>query len=251
VNPPESAKQRAFLEHPDALTDPVKAAMDVGYSESTARARSYELRDKHLPELVEKMRARLENLAVTPDWLKNEIKIIADTAMADFVEFVEDAQGAQWVALKSKKDLDLKKWRAAIKEVKLDTFVDAAGKIRSRICEIKLYDRQAALVELGNLMGLKNEKLLMALQSPDQDVGDEHKLMEYMTTEDLEIIAEIQERAAARMKRQLRDKISDRRAIDSTSEPAGSKNHSASSGPRTSQKRKTRRLPPPSLPPED
>lgn len=239
----ESVRERAFLEHPDALLDPVKAAVEVGYSESNARNRGYELRKLHLPALLERMRTRLEKLSITPEWVKNEVAILANTAMADFIEFIEH-EGQQVCVLKPGDKIDRNKWRAAIKEAEFDTLVTADGVLKSRLSKLKLYDRQAALVELANLLGMKNEAMFTVLNAPSQGDSDAEKLLEFMTEEELETMADIQERAAARMRRKASDRR-DASAIDSTSsEAGGSKNHSTSGGPRTIPKRKAVRLPP-------
>lgn len=206
--------QIAFLNHPDALTDPMKAAVEVGFSESFARAKSHQLRNKHLAVLVEKMRARLEGLGVTPEWVKNEVVVLARSAPADFVEFIEDDKGNQYSVLKKTTEIDQKKWRAAIKEVEFDTYIDASGAIRSRVCKLKFYDRQAALVELANLFGMKNEKILMALLGAEkQQKTEDQRLLEAMTPEELEQIAAIQESAIERLRRKASGKR-DARAIE-------------------------------------
>jgi hypothetical protein len=228
-----SFRLRAFLEHPDALLDPVKAAMEIGYVESTAKAKAYGWRQEHMQVLVEKMRARLEGLGVTPDWVKNEVKVLADTAMADFIEFIEE-NGKQIGVLKEHSKIDPKKWRAAIKEVEFDSFVHTDGSIRSRISWLKLYDRQAALVELGNLLGMKNEKLMLLNAPQAAEKSDDAKVMEFMTVEELETIATIQEKAAARMRKAASTKR-DANAI--TIQPSGSGGSAKASVPKLSGKK--------------
>jgi hypothetical protein len=239
----ENYRRRAFLEHPDALLDPVKAAMDVGYSESTARTKAFSWRAEHLPALNEKMRTTLMGLGVTADWVKNEVKIIADTTLSDFVEFVEDKEGQQFCALLPTEKIDKAKWRAAIKECEFDTYTDAAGKLRSRVYKLKLYDRQAALVELGNLLGLKNEKLLIANAPVLSQRDEDSDVMAYMTTEELEQIATIQERAAARMRKEA-GKRRDAAAIPGETSGGGGHQSSAGLPARRTRSRKTATPPP-------
>ena len=233
----------AFLAHPDAMLDPVKAAVEVGYSQSTAEARAYTWRKENLSLLNERMRTHLKDLAVTPEWVKNEVKILADTTLSDFVEFVEDKKKGQMLLLKPVDKIDPAKWRAAIKEAEFDTHIMQDGSIRSVLFKLKLYDRQAALVELGNLLGLKNPMLQAALAPIQPSQSEEQKVMEHMTVEELETIATIQERAAARM-RKAASKRRDAQAIPGTAgEGGGSSSHSPASRSRTLAKGKTAALP--------
>lgn len=212
-----NAKQIAFVEHPDALLDPRKACRDVGYAASfCANNKPYELRQAHIHVLVEKMRTRLEKLSVTPDWVKNEVLILARTAPSDFLEFKEDAQGNQYTALRPKAEIEDAKWRAAIKKVKFDTVFDAkTGGMISRVSEIVFYDRQKSLMDLAELLGMTNPEILkaQAMLVASSEEAEERKVLESMSEEELEEIARIHEGVRDRLA-STASKKRDRKAID-------------------------------------
>lgn len=208
-----TGRELAFIEHPDALLDPTKAYSDVGYNGDTRHA--YVLRKKFEHILVEKARTRLEGLAVTPDWVKNEVTILAKTTMSDFMEFVEDKTGNQALVLKKLIDIDPDKWRAAIKEVEFDTIlhVGAPGDdatLRNRVSKVIMYDRQKAIMDLARLLGMTDTKLLLQLSKPQETNEDvQAKLIKHATMDELREIAAIFEGISERLNNkaeQLRDK---------------------------------------------
>jgi hypothetical protein len=213
-----TSRELAFIEHPDALLDPVKAFIDVGYSADSAKHHAYRLRKKFEFELVERARARLEGLAVTPTWIKNEVAILAKTAMADFLEFVESKNGNQELVLKRLIDIDPDKWRAAIKEVEFDTIMMAGGDegatLRSRVKNVVLYDRQKAIMDLARLLGMTDARMLAAQVQPQQNSDDVQKnLIKYATIDELKEISEVFERISDRLNKRA-DKLRDDRALE-------------------------------------
>ena len=208
-----SGRELLFIEHPDAFLDPVKAAVDVGYAPETAKKYAYVLRKKFEFDLVEKARARLEGLAVTPTWVQNEVTILAKTSATDFHEFVEDALGNQQLLLKKLVDIDPDKWRAAIKEIEFDTVMHG-DQLRSRVSKIVLYDRQKALLDLARLLGMMNEKLLLQMtRAPESTEDVQAKLIKYATMDELKEIAEIFDGISERLNKRA-DKLRDDRALE-------------------------------------
>lgn len=211
-----SAKQIAFVNHPDALLDPRKACADIGYSESFCNnSKPYELRQHHIHVLVEKMRERLEKISITPDWVKNEVVVLARSAPADFLTFIDDAvTGNQYTVLKKREDIPDDKWRAAVKSLKFDTYIDDKGALHSRVSEIKFFDRQKALMDLAELLGMTNPEVMLAsaaAQAAAQQT-EEQKVLEAMTEEELEAIARAHEAASERVRKKASGKR-DRKAI--------------------------------------
>lgn len=210
-----TGREIAFIEHPDALTDPVKAYIDAGYSAESAQKNAYALRKKHMLPIVERARAMLNGLAVTPEWVKNEVTVLAKTTMSDFMEFVEMPNGNQELVLKKLIDIDPDKWRAAIKEVEFDTIILSGDQLRSRVKNVILYDRQRAIMDLAKLLGMTDARLLMQMQKPQQqkDEDTQAQLIKYATIDELKQIADvfdgISERLAARA-----DKMRDDRALE-------------------------------------
>lgn len=207
-------KEIAFIQHPDALTEPGKAALDVGYSESFAKNKSFDLRAKHLPVLVERMRTTLEKLAITPDWVQNEVAILARTAPTDFIEFIEDDKGNQYPVLRPRASIPDDKWRAAIKEMEFEDMLDTKTmQLRSRVTKLKFYDRQKAIMDLAILLGLTSEKVMAArAMASGHAKTEEEQMLESMEPEDLEEIVAIQERVLARVRAKASRKR-DRNAI--------------------------------------
>jgi hypothetical protein len=215
-----TARELAFVEHPDALLDPVKAYIDCGYSAESAKHHAYRLRKKFEFELVERARARLEGLAVTPTWIKNEVAILAKTAMADFLEFVESKNGNQELVLKRLIDIDPDKWRAAIKEVEFDTIMMAGGDegatLRSRVKNVVLYDRQKAIMDLARLLGMTDARMLAQQVKPQHEANQDEiqkNLIKYATVDELKEISEVFERISERLNKRA-DKLRDDRALE-------------------------------------
>jgi Terminase small subunit len=212
-----TGRERAFIEHPDALMDPVKAYVDAGYSAESASKNAYALRKKHEFAIVERARTRLEGLAVTPEWVKNEVTVLAKTTMSDFMEFKEDATGNQQLVLKNLNDLDPDKWRAAIKEVEFDTIMLGSGDgatLRSRVSKVILYDRQRAIMDLAKLLGMTDSKLLLQLTKPEErDEDVQAKLLKYANMDELKRIADIFEGISERLSSKA-NKMRDDRALE-------------------------------------
>jgi hypothetical protein len=209
-----NGRELAFVEHPDALLDPVAAYIAAGYSPDTAQNHAYRLRKKFYHILVEKARTHLEGLAVTSDWVKNEVTILAKTAIADFLEFIEQPNGNQALVLKKNIDIEPDKWRAAIKEVTFASSVMSDGSIRSRVETITLYDRQKAIMDLARLLGMTDSKLLLQLTKPAQQQDEiQAQLLKYATIDELKEISSIFDGISERLQAKA-NKLQDKFAID-------------------------------------
>jgi hypothetical protein len=213
-----NGRELAFIEHPDALLDPVKAYVDVGYSAESAKHNAYAMRKKHLAELVERARTMLDGLAITPAWVKNEVAVLAKTTMSDFLEFVESANGNQELVLKRMIDIDPDKWRAAIREVEFDTIMMGGreeGALRSRVKNVVLYDRQKAIMDLAKLLGMTDSRLLLQLTKPKQQQQEDlqAQLIKYATTDELRAISEIFDGISERLAKRA-DKLRDQNALE-------------------------------------
>jgi hypothetical protein len=207
-----NGRELAFVEHPDALLDPVTAYIAAGYSVQSAQHHAYSLRKKFYHILVEKARTALEGLAVGSDWVKNEVTILAKTSSSDFMEFV-DRDGQQFWSLKKPIDIDPDKWKAAIKEIKFDT-VMMGDELRSRVSSIVLYDRQKAIMDLAKLLGMTDTKLLLQQIKPQESTDDVQKnLIKYATIDELKEISEVFERISDRLNKRA-DKLRDDRALE-------------------------------------
>lgn len=201
-------KELAFVNHPDALIDPVKAYIDSGYSEATAQPNAYALLKRHMPIVLEKWRARAEQLGVGWQWIKNEVAILARTAPADFLELVQEEDGHQWMRLVDIENFDKDKYRAAIKEIKFET-VERGERMFNRVAYIKFYDRQKALMDLADLFKYEQERA-----DPRQEPDDTAKYLEVATTPELEQLAALQAKWAERLVNRAVNAEQDKRAID-------------------------------------
>jgi hypothetical protein len=206
-----TGKQLAFVVHPEVLTDTRKAYTDAGYADSGSN-NCYALRQELLPIIIEEHRKRVEKLGVTWEWLKNEVVILARSNLWDFLEPVEDERGNQFLRLVDIDKWDRKAFRAIVKKIKYETVEVARGdniEFVTRVSEIEYYDRLRALQQLADLFKYEHEQV-----KPPPVRDDTSELLEVATTEELEVLADLQAKWAERLVNRNVNSEKDRRAID-------------------------------------
>jgi hypothetical protein len=202
-----TAREQAFVMHPDVFTDPVAAAKAVGYADTTAQAKAYTMRKDLLYFIMPLHEARLEKTGVTADRIKDELAAIAFANEADYYDTVDTKDGT----LKFLRDLTRlpPAMQRAIKKINYTNTVMPDGSVIQEVESIELYDKLGALKELAEIFGLHDARLRQPADSEDED----EKVMEYMEPDELDVVIKAFDKATARAKA-VGNKKRDRQAID-------------------------------------
>ena len=136
-------KQARFVQEYLIDLNAAQAAIRAGYSAKTARVIGHEnLTKPDIAAAIEKARAaHAERAELSADWVIDELRKIAAANMADYV-------GTEFSAL-------TREQTAAVSEVTIEDFVEGSGEQArtGRRVRLKLYDKRAALVDLGRHLG--------------------------------------------------------------------------------------------------
>lgn len=207
-------KEELFVTHPDALTNPRKAALDAGYSVSFANKDSYGLRTKFAALLVEQARSRLDAMGATDGRLLKELGALALYNVIDAYETIDtevtDKEGKtstrKITVLKDLKKLPDKLQRA-VKKVKFETALLKDGTFLPYVSEIEFHDKLGALRDYLRVRGI---------YEPPKDSGKppaETNPLDDLSVEELEAVASIHDAARKRLE-QRASKMRDDEAID-------------------------------------
>lgn len=141
-----SNKQRIFVEEYLKCWNAAEAARRAGYSERTARSIGQENLTK--PDIIEAIRVRVAETAMSADEVLLRLADMARSSMGDFI----NEAGS----------LDLK--QAALRDklhlIKSYTITDKGGE------RIELHDAQTALVHLGRHHGLFVDRSKVEVETP-------------------------------------------------------------------------------------
>jgi phage terminase small subunit len=168
-----TAKQERFVEQYLIEPNATQAAIRAGYSAKTAR----EIGPQNLKKLViavaiEKARAkRAEHAELTADLVIDELRKIAFANLADYVSRTPAGEPHLDFAALTRDQA------AALSEVMVANFVDGdgAGARPVRSVRFKLYDKRAALVDLGRHLGffeIKRQRHEATVEVDIEDVRD-------------------------------------------------------------------------------
>lgn len=198
-------RELAFVMHPDVFTDPRKAAVAVGYSESTAASKAHQMRKQLMYFIKPQHEARVEKAGVSVDALIEELKAIAFAIEPDYWDTV-DVEGDTIKVPKDPTRLPdyMKK---AIKSVSYETVILSDGSSFQKCSQIELHDKMAALKELKSIIGADDP----LFRKPPLETS-EQELLEHMEPEELELVGKVYARAEARA-RKLADQKRDQQAI--------------------------------------
>jgi DNA polymerase III gamma/tau subunit len=204
-------REQAFVMHPDVFTNPIKAAMDVGYSESTAKGKSHIMRHQLMYYIMPIHEARVAETGVTIERVKNELSAIAFANEADYYDTIdiETETGAETV--KVVKDISRlpEHMQRAIKHIEFKTIILGDSKTYQVLEHIELYDKQSALKELAEILGAHDPRF----RKPETPPGEEEMtLLEHLEPEELELVTRAYDKAAQRA-RAASDRKRDARAI--------------------------------------
>lgn len=206
-------REQAFVLHPEVMTNPVKAALDAGYSENTARCHATIKRKQLMYFILPLYNERLKKLeaasGITPERIKDEIANIAFANEADYYDTV-DVQGDTIKVLKDITRLP-ERMQRAIKKVEYETVIMPDGSHVQRLIKIELYDKMKALSELTEIFGLKDPRT----RNPADLANEDQAAVEQMSPEAVEEVVAIMEREQKRLK-QAASKKRDKQAIPGT-----------------------------------
>ncbi len=188
-------RQRAFIHHPDVVKNPEKAAIEVGYSENTARCHAHMMKKQLLYYINPINAKRAQQAGVTPERIRDEIGIIAHAKITDYFDTI-DVKG-DTVKVYVDPTLLPDHMQRAIKEITFDTIVDSTGNETQVVKHIALFDKSQALRELAEILGLKDAKM----RHPDGNIQEEQAaLLEHLEPKELDLIQRLYQRAAKRAK---------------------------------------------------
>jgi phage terminase small subunit len=155
-------KQARFVQEYLIDLNAAQAAIRAGYSAKTARVIGHEnLTKPDIAAAIEKARAtHAERAGLTADWVIDELRKIAAANMADYV-------GTEFSAL-------TREQTAAVSEVTIEDFVEGSGEQArtGRRVRLKLYDKRAALVDLGRHLGFFEMKRRQQEETVEVDIED-------------------------------------------------------------------------------
>jgi phage terminase small subunit len=160
----DPTRYRLFARHFLVLLDASKAAVEAGYSPTTAKQTGSRLL-KHpvVQRELEKLRARQERrLERKLDDILDELDLLASARMSDYAGLLAAADPVEYLATMDPEEA------AAIKSVSFETWVDKKGKEHRRIKDFTLYDKRAALVDLGLHRGMRRGRVQIEQVPPAQ-----------------------------------------------------------------------------------
>lgn len=203
-------REQAFVLHPDTFANPVAAAMDVGYSETTAKGKAHIMRHQLMYFIMPVHEKRMATTGVTIERVKDELSAIAFANEADYYDTIdiETETGAETVKVVK----DIKRlpehMQRAIKKIEFKTIILGDAKTYQILERIELYDKQAALKELAEILGAHDPRF----RRPDVPEDEDQTLLEHLEPDELEMITKTYDAAAKRAKA-ASDRKRDARAI--------------------------------------
>jgi phage terminase small subunit len=205
-NPRMTDLQKAFAAHPLVTTNPRRAAIEVGYSESYAEDHAHALRKQLSFAIIANQEEARKLSAISAARVQQEL---ASMGFANILDYYDVCAETGEATPKQLNELT-REQAAAVQEVEMLEIEDADGTKRKVLGRIKLTDKRAALVELGKTIGLFNK---FTIEDRRQNTLD----LEQVPTEDLEKV----ERYLLNAARKTRDKIDNHEAIPGEYAEAG------------------------------
>lgn len=206
--------EEAFVNHPDALSNPRRAYLDAGFDPKLVDKNSYRLRKRFRDLIVMKVRDRLDTHGITDGRLLGELGALALYNVVDAFETVEvsskDDDGnmstRMVTVLRDIKQLP-EELQRAVKKVEFDSILASDGKIHAYVSKLEFHDKLGALRDFLKVRGI---------YEPDpgrKKPVDDPSPLEDLTVEELEQIAEIHEHARRRLESRA-SSMRDSRAIE-------------------------------------
>ena len=191
-----TARERAFIQHPEVLVNATKAAVEAGYSEGWARGNAGTKRKQLMYFILPEVHKRWAEKGVTLERIHEELAAIAFANMADYYDRVELDDGTQAMVGKDPTLLPEVMSRA-IEQVTIENLMATDGTITQRIGFV-LHDKKPALKMLAELLGGFDPRT----REP-QDAATRRKqaeLFDFMKPDEIDTIVKIYQRAEKRQK---------------------------------------------------
>lgn len=188
--------EQAFILHPKVFTDPVTAAREVGYAETTAKIKASYMRSQLMYYIRPIQEWRMMDANLDQKRVIEELNAIAFANEADYYDTV-DVEGDTIKVLKDFTRIPVA-MQKAIKSIELDTIVipgnEAAGTATITLQTVKklqLHDKQKALDTLVNISGMADPRF----RKPEGTTSEEQDLLQYVPAEELELMNRIYAKA--------------------------------------------------------
>lgn len=204
-----TAREQAFVLHPEVMTDPVKAATDVGYAISTAQHRANQWRKELMYFIQPVLSQRLVASGVSLDRVQDELAAVAFAVETDYYESM-DVDGD---TIKSARDpLRLpERMRRAIKSLNIQNIVGTGGNVFQTL-SVQLHDKLPALKMLAEMLGGFDPK--NRVPGDTEARKRQAELFDYMTAEELKSVSVIYAAAEKRRAEAISNKVADKEAIE-------------------------------------
>jgi len=148
-------RQKRFVNHPQANLDPVRAAIDSGYSQSYAEAYAWTLRRQLLYYITQKRHQLAEWSPASAEHTLAQVAAIATSDLLDYFEYVDTDQGARLQIKENLKALPAAQ-RAALKKIEFETVVLPNGTAVTVVSKLELHSKTDMLKELIEIHRLKD-----------------------------------------------------------------------------------------------
>jgi phage terminase small subunit len=148
-------RQRAFVNHPLVLIDPVKACVDAGYSEAYAKSTAWTLRKQLRYFVNQKSHSLAEWIDVDAAETLTQLGAVASSNIMEYFEYVDTEGGTRLQVKENLKALPL--WmQAAIRKIEFETVVLPNGTALTVMSKLELHDKMRALDILTDVHKLKD-----------------------------------------------------------------------------------------------
>ncbi len=195
-------RERAFIEHPEILSNAEKAARDVGYSESWAKARSHQKRKALMYYILPRVAKRLNERGVDLDRVQEELTAIAFAVESDYY-LAQDVEGSDQTIMVAKDPVELTdEQRRAIQSMRDDVTILSDG-TRVYTRSYVLHDKKVALKMLAEMLGGFDPK--NRTPGDAESRKQQAALFDFMTSEEFDTLVKIYNRASERQKKQAVD----------------------------------------------
>lgn len=164
-------KQQRFIEEYLIDLNATRAAIAAGYSEKTANQQGPRLLVNVgiAAAIAEAQEERSERTEITQDMVLRELAVLGFSDMGDYIRITDDGSAFfDWSALP---DGGTK----AISEITQETYVEKGGTKddpadRVKKTKFKLYDKRAALVDIGRHLGMFKDRLELGVSGDLADL---------------------------------------------------------------------------------
>lgn len=233
-------REQQFCLHPETLTNPMAAALAVGYSPSYSRANAHSLRKRLLRYIAPQRIAIMAQAQISLEEVARRLAAIARADPADYMERieVETTEGFETVVAYKDPATWTEEQRMAVQRIVYETIISSNGTVyqADRPSDVIFYPKDKALKELREMF----PKL-----DPVDPAKDQAELFEYMEADDLDLISRIYTRAEKRRTNKLKPVIEGQHAEPRPQKP----DRRTSTGEDQGQRERSR--PAPQHPPAD